>query len=203
MQKRNKLMLLTLFIVCATFFSGCSVLSRELTFPPDDLDESNLVRNGDFKELTAPNRPAEWSVTPTGDYLAFVDSEQLDGQPALRLVGGPDEGRLIVVQREIEVADYQNKTLKLSAWYKGNHVAERSGAENFVRAEFYKMVDDKLTSAGGSKSIRGSDGSEEWSLLDTEFEVYPDTEIMWISISLRNSSGEASWAGIDLREVEH
>lgn len=185
----------------------CISLLISVAFASIALGASNgsLARNGHFTELIAPNQLAEWGISlqPSKDslYSGHVDSDAFDGAPALRLVGADESGRAIAVQRDIPAEGLEGKTLKVSAWYKGNDVVKRDRAENFIRVEFYKREGNGLKSTGGSRAAHAPDGTVDWTLLTNEFTVPDGTELMWISISLREASGEASWAAVELHDI--
>lgn len=191
--RSRRFLVSTLFVA---FVVACSV-----GFAADNV---SLVRNGDFKELTAPNKPDQWSTAlqPAhgSNYSIRVENEGFGDVPALRLDGAEASGRAIVVQREIHAEAYRNKKLKITAAYKGDHVNKRSGAENFIRIEFFKHDGQGLKNSGTSQAIHAPSGSTEWIVLENEFVVPPETDVMWISISLRESSGTARWADIKMHE---
>lgn len=184
--------LITTLIIAVAITAACSA-------------DVPIVRNGHFIELTDPNHPAEWtvSVQPSSGskYFINVDKDSFNGAPALRLVGAAESGRAIAVQRNIPAEDLQGNIFEISAWYKGNEINHRSGAENFIRVEFFKQEDGGLKNTGGSNVTRAPSGTTEWTQLTNEFEVPVGTEIMWISISLRESSGTAWWSGIEINPL--
>lgn len=165
-----------------------------------------VIPNSRFEEVDEQGWPVGWNNTRRGEpaYQLHVDQKTFGGKPAAVLSGNsnPEGGLALLVMKNIPAAEYQNKTLKLSAWYKGSVTQEFKAPQSFIRVEFYKTpAGGGNASAGGSRSFRVPGHTDDWFLLEEEFTVYPETERIWISIGLYNSDGHVEWAEIDMRDV--
>lgn len=190
-----------LYVLC--LFAGIVTVVVGAVFGASD---DSLIRNGKFLELVASHRPAEWIVSQSGQvvYEVFVDRDSAHDYPTVRMVGSAEDGRTLLNQKDIPGAPQRNKTLKLSARYKGQDVVKRSGAENYLRVEFWKIGDGgTLASAGSTRYIHAPEGSTDWTSLATEFVVPDETDVLWVSLNLKNTNGTVWWGDVALNVVDN
>jgi hypothetical protein len=167
---------------------------------------ANLIANGDFSDWDEAGRLVGWDRSQAigrPEYGLFPDSDGFSGAPALRITGGEEEGLVILNQRGISAKGLEGKTLKISAWYKGEAVTMRAGANNFLRVEFWETTEEGLKAVRSQLRIVAPAGTTDWILLQDEFQVPSGTEVLWISFYLKNTSGTIKLSGLEMCEVKH
>ncbi|MGI6082403.1 MAG: right-handed parallel beta-helix repeat-containing protein [Limnochordia bacterium] len=168
--------------------------------------EGLVIPNSCFDEVDEHGWPVAWSNTRRGEpfYQLGVDKDAFEGQPAARLSGNdnPAGGLVLLVMKNIPAVEFRNRTMKLSAWYKGSVTKEFEASQSFIRVEFYKTPPGGgNVRAGSSHTFRVPGRTDGWVLLEKEFTVYPETEKIWISVGFYNADGYTQWAEIDVRDV--
>lgn len=157
----------------------------------------NLVYNPSF-ELIENGKPKGWGTPPTNWELITGSAQAYQGQRCLKTWSDNVTGKVVINQFPISNLVYSSKNprFRVSARYK---TEGQLIAAPVLALEFWQYKDGKYTFTGDTQAKSGSTNTNGlWETLEIEFDVYPNTNQVWLNLRNFDSKGIVYWDEIEI-----